>query len=234
MNFIVWSSSIQLFWIYHLLHSADASFSWKCEQSNSASFSQDLTLIHHQPCNQTKGEQVCSSHPPPDQKDGCWNSVNPTRSDFRWWRRNVENSIVGLLLGWVWAAPVSGVILLCTTRVVPDHHACLVRNDGCGELVGGCWSPDPGENVGEKTVTCAICVRNLQSPSDKGWVIDGDFECLIFLPCWRAFYIQIRGAINLFWQMKLCSTTLPHPPLFLLRSHLGKKKKTNQEKQMKK
>lgn len=44
-------------------------------------------------------------------------------------------------------------------------------------------------------------------------MIDSDFKCLVFLPCWRAFYIRIKGTINLFWQMKLCSTTLPPPPL---------------------
>lgn len=60
-------------------------------------------------------------------------------------------------------------------------------------------------------------------------MIAGDFKCLIFPSCWRASYIWIKEAINLCWQMKLCSTTLN--PLFLLRSHLGKKK-TDEEMMM--
>lgn len=42
------------------------------------------------------------------------------------------------------------VILLYTTGDVLEHHACLVWRDGCGEQVGGCWSPEPGDNVGDK------------------------------------------------------------------------------------
>lgn len=59
---------------------------------------------------------------------------------------------------------------------------------------------------------------------------DGDFKGLIFLSHRRVFYIWIKGAINLFWQMKLGSTTLSLlPSPFLLRSHLERKKKPDEE-----
>lgn len=61
-------------------------------------------------------------------------------------------------------------------------------------------------------------------------MIDGDFKCLIFLPCWRTFYIWIKGAINLFWQMKLCSTTLFPLPFYW--DLTWKRKKADEEMMM--
>ena len=48
------------------------------------------------------------------------------------------------------SSEAGSVILLYTTGFVPECHACLVWKDGCGELVGGCWYPEPGDNVGDK------------------------------------------------------------------------------------
>lgn len=180
VNFCVSSVSIQLYWIYLLMILP--------------SFGSNQTLLPF----------PCASHSPATNVK--WSrSVNPTHTTQQmmfagmvWPQHTMVCIKEGVSMGETWR---TALWIFCWGELVQ-----LQWNLRCkywftplvqyGKLVGGC----------RYRVTCPVCEECVVTIR-QGWMIDGDLKCLIFLPCWRMFHIRIKGAINLSWQLKLCSTT---------------------------